>query len=639
MSNSDSFDKSGKNGFIKDFKIIIKALKLYRKIDKTLVPALFVQSVLTALQPYILILLSGLLLDSLYEGEAFTTMRTYALIGISIKLILELLDCYFGKVVWTKLRNLHYYQGALLSDKMMNIDYEYIEDEETQNLVRKQMEYSQAFGGVYYTLFNSLRIVVKDAFAIIISVFVVIPLFLKTGQSTSGLEKFINSHFFSVGLVILIGLGMCISIRATKKTQDTGVKLQENMMNLNRNFFYYFDNFLDGYEKGKDVRIFHMKNIISKENDKLLNNSKDYGRSMEKLKWSFELINQPISTLTGGLVYLFVGLRSIVGAITIGNVVSYAGCIMQFINAFAEFLTNLSAMRFNNLYMEEMIYLLNLNIAEHNGTMKIGKDDKKKFVFEFRHVFFKYPGTKDYVIKDLNMTFDINGRMAVVGRNGSGKSTFIKLLCKLYKPTKGEILLNGVNINDYNYDEYLRQFSVVFQDSKIYSFSVGNNIAAAEEVDEERVKNSLVIAGLSKLLEKLPQGINTYVYKNFDRDGVEISGGEAQRMEIARAIYQDRPFIIMDEPTAALDPIAEYEVYSGFNKMIGNKTAIYISHRLSSCRFCDDIAVFDDGNVVQRGSHEELVNACDGLYEKMWNAQAQYYADNQNEIAVESKEN
>ncbi|MBE6062838.1 MAG: ABC transporter ATP-binding protein [Clostridium butyricum] len=639
MSNSVGFKKNGKNGFIKDFKIIIKGLKLYNRIDKVLVPALLVDSILEALKPYILILLSGLLLDSLYEGKDFYTMITYAIIGISIRLVFELLGCYFGKEVWTKLRNLYYYQSALLSDKMMNIDYEYIEDEETQNLVRKQMEYSQAFGGVYYTMFNALRIVVKDAFAIIASVFVVIPLFLKTGQSSTSLEKFINSHFFSVGLVILIGVGMCISIRATKKTQDTSVKLQENMMSMDRKFFYYFNNFLDGYEKGKDVRIFNMKNIISKENDNLLNNSKDYGKSMEKLKWHFELINQPISTLTGGLVYLFVGLRSIVGAITIGNVVSYAGCIMQFINAFAEFLTNLSAMRFNNLYMEEMIYLLNLNTAEHNGTVKIKEEDKKKFVFEFRHVSFKYPGTKDYVIKDLNMTFDINGRMAVVGRNGSGKSTFIKLLCKLYKPTKGEILLNGVNINDYDYDEYLKQFSVVFQDSKIYSFSVGNNIAAAEEVDEERVKKSLVMAGLSKLLEKLPQGINTYVYKNFDRDGVEISGGEAQRMEIARAIYQDRPFIIMDEPTAALDPIAEYEVYSGFNKMIGNKTAIYISHRLSSCRFCDDIAVFNDGNVVQRGSHEELVKAEDGLYAKMWNAQAQYYADNQNEVAIDSKKN
>lgn len=636
MSKSDSFKRKGKNGFIKDFKIIIKALKLYGRIDKTLVPALLTQSILTALQPYILILLSGLLLDSLYEGKDIKTMITYALIGISIKLVLELLDCYFGKVVWTKLRNLHYYQGALLSDKMMNIDYEYIEDEETQNLVRKQMEYSQAFGGVYYTLFNALRIVVKDAFAIIISVFIVIPLFLKIGESSTGLEKLINSHFFSAGLVILIGIGMCVSIRATKRTQDTGVKLQENMMNMNRNFFYYFDNFLDGYEKGKDVRIFHMKNIISKENDKLLNNVKDYGQNMEKLKWHFELINQPISTLTGGLVYLFVGLRSIVGAITIGNVVSYAGCIMQFINAFAEFLTNLSAMRFNNLYMEEMIYLLNLNYAEHNGTVKVDTNPEKKFAFEFRHVFFKYPGTKDYVIKDLNMTFDIDGRMAVVGRNGSGKSTFIKLLCKLYRPTKGEILLNGVNINDYDYDEYLKQFSVVFQDSKIYSFSVGENIAAGEDVDEERVKDSLKRAGLAKLLDKMPQGIETYVYKNFDRDGVEISGGEAQRMEIARAIYQDRPFVIMDEPTAALDPIAEYQVYSGFNDMIGTKTAIYISHRLSSCRFCNDIAVFEDGNVVQRGSHEELVKA-DGLYSKMWNAQAQYYADNQNEVALDSR--
>lgn len=224
--------------------------------------------------------------------------------------------------------------------------------------------------------------------------------------------------------------------------------------------------------------------------------------------------------------------------------------------------------------------------------------------------------------------------MAVVGRNGSGKTTFIKLLCRLYEPTEGEILLNGIDINKYAYEEYLKLFSVVFQDSKIYSFSVGNNVAASEEVDEERVKDALNRAGLSKLLNKMPKGIDTYVHMDFDEEGVEISGGEAQRMEIARAIYQDRPFVIMDEPTAALDPIAEHEVYAGFNKMIGNKTAIYISHRLSSCRFCSDIVVFQDGNIVQRGSHELLVKE-KGLYAKMWNAQAQYYADTKNAVVFQ----
>lgn len=633
MSKPNENDKK-RNRIAKDFTITMKALKAYHKVDKVLIPVLITQSILAAVQPYIMIFLTGLLLDSLYEGRDISLMLIYAILGISLKLLFSLTCCYLGKINWTKIRNMHNYQGILLSDKLMSMDYEHIEKEELQNAVRKQLDYSQAFGGVYNTMFFRLDAVIRTFVSILISIGIVIPLFLKTGNAVTLVEKMINSPLFSVGLLLLIGIGMYFSIRSAQRMQSVGVDLQEKMMGLNRNFFYYFNNFLDGYEKGKDVRMFHMKNIISAENDKLLQNATNYATNMEKVKWKFELVNQPISVLTGGMVYLFVGLRSIIGAITIGNVVRYAGCIMQFITSFSEFLTNLSALRFNNQYMEEMLGILELNPVKHIGSIPVEKRRDNRFLIECRHVYFRYPGTKDYVIEDMNMTFDIGERMAVVGRNGSGKTTFIKLLCRLYEPTEGQILLNGIDISKYNYEEYLKLFSVVFQDSKMYSFAVGNNVAASEEVDEERVKNALARVGLSDLLDKMPQGINTYIYKNFDRDGVEISGGEAQRMEIARAIYQDRPFVIMDEPTAALDPIAEYEVYAGFNEMIGNKTAIYISHRLSSCRFCNDIIVFENGKVIQRGNHETLVKE-KGLYAKMWNAQAQYYADTKNAVVFQ----
>lgn len=626
--------KNIKNSFIKDFIIIKKALTMYRKVDKVLIPVLITGAVIAAIQPYITIYLTGLLLDVLYGGKDISLMVMYAILGVSIKLVFGLISCYLGKIVWTKLRNMGSYQAELIINKMMSMDYEYIENEEVQKTVRKQSEYSDAFGGAYYNLFIKLEIIIRAFVSILISIGMVVPLFLKTGKADTVVEKAVNSPLFSVGIIIFIGFGMYVSIRSSKHMQAVGVELQENMLDVNRTFNYYFNNFLDGYEKGKDVRMFHMKSLISVENRKMLENTRSFRKKMEKVKWHFELINQPISTLIGGFVYLFVGLRAIIGAITIGNVVWYAGCIMQFISSISEFLTNLAALRLNNQYMEELIDFLKLEPVKQIGTIPVEKRRDNRFVIECKHVYFRYPGTRDYVIKDMNMKFDIGERMAVVGKNGSGKTTFIKLLCRLYEPTKGQILLNGIDISKYDYNEYLKLFSVVFQDSRIYSFSVGNNIAASDGVDEERVKNALERAGLNELLDKMPQGINTYIYKNFDREGVEISGGEAQKMEIARAIYQDRPFVIMDEPTAALDPIAEFQVYSGFNEMIGNKTAIYISHRLSSCRFCNDIIVFENGKVVQRGNHATLVNE-NGLYAKMWNAQAQYYADTKNAVVFQ----
>jgi ATP-binding cassette subfamily B protein len=209
--------------------------------------------------------------------------------------------------------------------------------------------------------------------------------------------------------------------------------------------------------------------------------------------------------------------------------------------------------------------------------------------------------------------------------NGSGKTTMIKLLCRLYDPDEGVITLNGIDVRKYNYDDYMAIFSIVFQDFKLLPFTLGQNVATAIRYDENEVIRALEKTGFKQKLDDMPNGLNTYLYKNFDENGIEISGGEEQKIAMARALYKDAPFIILDEPTAALDPIAEHEIYSKFNEIVGNKTAVYISHRLSSCRFCDDIAVFHEGELIQRGNHDELVIDESGKYYELWNAQAQYY--------------
>ena len=238
---------------------------------------------------------------------------------------------------------------------------------------------------------------------------------------------------------------------------------------------------------------------------------------------------------------------------------------------------------------------------------------------------FRYPDTDQWALRHVNIRFRVGSRLAVVGRNGSGKTTFIKLLCRLYDPTEGEILLNGIDIRKYRYDDYMRIFSVVFQDFKLLALPLGENVAGAANYDRARAEKCLTDAGFGDRLSAMPRGLDTWLYKDLNEDGVDISGGEAQKIAIARALYKDAPFLILDEPTAALDPVAEAEIYSKLNDIVEDRTAVYISHRLSSCKFCDEIAVFEGGWIVQQGSHEALLAEEGGTYSTLWHAQAQYY--------------
>ena len=262
--------------------------------------------------------------------------------------------------------------------------------------------------------------------------------------------------------------------------------------------------------------------------------------------------------------------------------------------------------------------------STYQGSLTTEKRSDRKYEIEFKDVSFRYPGTSTWALRHVSMKFDVGGRLAVVGENGSGKTTFIKLLCRLYDPDEGEIRLNGIDIRKYRYDNYLALFSVVFQDFQLLAQPLAANVAAAEDYDRERAARCLEKAGFGARLAELLNGLDTCLYRDFEEDGVEISGGEAQKIALARVLYQDAPFIVLDEPTAALDPEAEAEVYTKFNDIVEDKTAIYISHRLSSCRFCDQIAVFDGGQVVQQGSHDQLIRE-EGKYQSLWNAQAQYY--------------
>ena len=249
---------------------------------------------------------------------------------------------------------------------------------------------------------------------------------------------------------------------------------------------------------------------------------------------------------------------------------------------------------------------------------------------EFRDVCFAYPGTDKLILDHVNIRVRPGEKLSVVGLNGAGKTTFIKLLCRLYDPTSGEILLDGKDIREYEYDAYMKQFAPVFQDFKLFGFTIGENILFQEETlrsgeETQKLERLMKLVEMDEFISKQEKGIDTTVFTVFDEEGIEPSGGEQQKIAIARALYKDAPVIILDEPTAALDPVAEYEIYRQFHTLVGEKTAIYISHRLSSCRFCDTIAVFADGKIQEYGSHDQLANIPNGIYAGMFEAQARYY--------------
>ena len=248
--------------------------------------------------------------------------------------------------------------------------------------------------------------------------------------------------------------------------------------------------------------------------------------------------------------------------------------------------------------------------------------------FEFRDVSYRYEGTEQYALRHLNLTLEAGSKLAVVGLNGAGKTTFIKLLLRLYDATEGVILLNGIDIRKFRRAEYYQLFAPVFQNVEIFAFPMAENVSmkCPDNTNRTRSYACLAQAGMTSKLERLTKGIDTQLLKIFYDDGIDLSGGERQKLALARALYKDAPVIVLDEPTAALDPLAEYQLYRQFNELIGSRSVVYISHRLSSTRFCDHVAMFRDGEMIEYGTHDALL-VSGGSYAELFHIQAQYYQE------------
>lgn len=374
--------------------------------------------------------------------------------------------------------------------------------------------------------------------------------------------------------------------------------------------------------RGKEIRVYKEQSLINRiATNKILTDGEKTLKqiSMRTAKTSSVVAIMGAAVAFG--VYVFIGVKGSFGLFNIGSLVMYCGAFMQIINGVMQIANTLGK-------LAEILPLAKIYFAitEHKDGREYGTQELcgTEFEIEFKNVSFKYPGAENYALQNVNLKIKNGEHLAVVGRNGSGKTTFIKLMCRLYDVTDGEILINGVNIKDYTKDSIIKLYSVVFQDFKIFSVSLKDNICSNSDFEGDRFYTCLENADIKERTEHMPNKENTYLYKDLDENGVEISGGEAQKLALARALYKDAPIVVLDEPTAALDPIAENEIYTRFNTFVQGKTAIYISHRLSSCAFCDKIAVFNNAKLAETGTHKDLLSA-GGKYAELWNAQAKYY--------------
>ncbi|MCI9675898.1 MAG: ABC transporter ATP-binding protein [Lachnospiraceae bacterium] len=606
-----------------DFKILRRLFSLYAVHNKSTITACIFCAIVTGLRPYIMIVLSGILIDGLIGGMPFSTLMIWLAAGLAVNFAAEALEAWLREAFNAKVENCLERQNRDMNEKSLYSDFENLENPEIQEKKRKQEQVVNVRGGIYWMLIWPMDKGLTGLIIVVTAIIVAAPLF--AGGSGSGHPGLI---VMSIILAVMIVACSWASYKNSDYWNKKIHKVFDQYAKCNRVSNYILHSILSGSETGKDLRIFGQQELIE---EGVLGQQQE---ALEKLKeirkqgMTQSGIEATLTTVNCGLIYLYAAFKAYLGLITVGSVVKYASGIIQCINGIKNILFCATGWRQAVDYGREYLEYLEFENSTKDGSGHVSENEDQSILLECEHVSFRYPGTKEDAIHDLNlkMVLKPGDHIAIVGRNGSGKTTFIKLLCRLYNVTEGVIRVNGKDIRDYAYEEYVDIFSVVFQDYRMFSLELGENIAASEKVEEERVLDAMRKAGLGHRLENLPNGLDTYVGKEFEESGVNFSGGERQKLAIARAIYKDAPFVIMDEPTAALDPISECDVYESFDRLVGHKAAVYISHRLASCRFCDKILVFSEGGVVQNGSHEALVEQ-KGLYREMWNAQAQWYAE------------
>lgn len=569
-------------------------------------PLMTFQMLCDILKPFIGVYISPLIVDGIINKETPEKLFFYVGILLGGEFLLIVLNQLATSTLGKYQERLDNYFRERTSAHAMELDYQLTEDKKAlEQLEKANTGMSWYSGGVYGIsdqIFRFVGNVIKIAgFSVVIAM--EMPILL-------------------VVIVSYVVISAFLSVKTNKVELEAFGKLSK----INRLFGYFGWEIVD-FRYGKDVRLYEASDMLVNKWDTYQLGSINTWKWQSGATMKYSITGTVLDVLRCLFTYGYAGLMAIQGVISPGvftQMIESAGGLDATLGGIVWNVTELFK-RCNYAY--EYILFEKYPQALPKGGRKVSDGLHR---IEFKNVEFSYPGTEKKVLNGINLVIEPGERLSLVGLNGAGKTTLVKLLCRLYDPTGGQILIDGVDIREYEYEEYMKIFAPVFQDFKLFGFSVLENICLEDigkldDIKKDKAVKMLEMTGLMDSVDGWSKGTDTRIFKVFEEDGVEPSGGEQQKMAIARALYKDSPVVILDEPTAALDPIAEYEIYRRFDSLVDSRTAVYISHRLSSCRFCDHIAVFSEGRVAEYGTHDELVNVAGGLYAKMFEAQAQYY--------------
>ena len=620
--------------FKEKINIIKRSAKLVEACDKGRFRRAFISVIPDVISTFSGVFLASLVIDGVMGEKSVSYLFTAATIVCGIELISQFIRCINNRHQQAHDTTYRQNVDGVIWRKVLNMDYAKVEDISTRNKLDNAKTYSRESDRSISALTSHLTSIVNGILTMGLGFALAAPILFSHSEQITDFRSFLLSGW---GIVTVLAICAAQELLQSFVLIPKGEKAMDKMytdtegLQASRERDFYQGHTIYNYRNGKSIRLYNEQKLIEEKHWKAHSIiMKIYRKCFADVtKWV--IIMNSIDVFAYLILYAFAIFRAVNGAMTAGEVVAFVMYFTRIQYALENVSQNFSSMLTKSQMWTQVFDFLDIPDEKYKGTIPTEKRDDNEYEFEFKHVYFKYPDSEDYALKDVNLKWRIGEKMALVGKNGCGKSTLVKLLCRLYDPTEGEITLNGIDIRKYKYEEYMALFSVVFQDSKLFSFSLAENVAADTEYDAERVESCVRRAGLSERLDTMENGIETCLYKDFDDKGVEISGGEMQKLCLARAIYKGSPFIVLDEPTAALDPISEHDIYTKFNGIVGTRTAIYISHRLSSCRFCDEITVMENGRIAERGSHDELLSK-GGVYKELWTAQAEYYKDTAGEL-------
>ena len=620
---------SEKNGyrFHQKLKLIMVLTKKAVSYAPSYLPMRVIQLVLQIFAPFLISVFPALILDELTAHNNLQKLLLLTLVTVFLGGISGLMDYLLRRRLSQDAFVINQKIELSINEAFIRMDYEKLEDQKVQELsqlARDTNNHASSLESMISTFFSMIGQCIS-----LVGMAAILSRLLFTDGKVEKISGVVGWLARNSVICLLIALALClISSRMNGLLLKVYERYDKKFAALGREYKYYGQLARDEIYV-KDIRTFRLYNLINRRIEHYCQRNKKLMDEVNIPEIFTDMTGNLMMALELVIVYAMVSSKVLMGVISIGEFYLYISAITQVISLVRAVFENKNSI--DRCLMYQQAYCKIEELAEKSIWIKereeIHKECGNTLVFE--HVTFAYPGTDKQVIDDVSFTLHPGEKLALVGRNGAGKTTLVKLMLGLYKPQKGRILWNGQEIGKLPYEEYIHNFSAVFQDFKLIASSIAENVAMEEVWDEEKVKKSLYDAGFSSLLASLKEGVFTQLLGNFNQESVNLSGGEAQKIAIARAFYKEAPILILDEPTAALDPIAEQDIFIVIRKKLQGQSAIFISHRLSSCRICDRILVLDNGKILQDGSHNEKEKK-NGLYQTMWKAQKGFYMEEEN---------